>query len=119
MLVLFGTKRLWLYPPSDTPYIYPVRTVDSPSSKPGDITSTAGGSSRSIAPPFKRLDELAPEVQASFPLLQGVRPVEVLLEAGDALYLPAFWWHCVEGSAGRNMILSWWSRMHPSKEALA
>ena len=37
------------------------------------------------------------------------------LEAGDVLYLPQCWWHCVEGSVERNMILNYWLRIHPSK----
>jgi ribosomal protein L16 Arg81 hydroxylase len=38
---------------------------------------------------------------------------QVRLVAGDVLYLPACWWHCVEGSAERNMILNWWVDRHP------
>ena len=40
---------------------------------------------------------------------------QVRLVAGDVLYLPACWWHCVEGSAERNMILNWWMDLHPKK----
>lgn len=114
LLCLFGTKRLWLYPPSDTPNIYPVATGEN--AAPGVIFAR-GGSSRSCAPPFKRLDELDPKLREQFPLLGGVRPIEVNLRGGDALYLPACWWHCVEGSEERNMILSWWCKMHGDKRS--
>ena len=39
----------------------------------------------------------------------------MVLQAGDVLYLPALWWHCVEGSRDRNMILSYWFDIHPHK----
>ena len=39
-------------------------------------------------------------------------PVEVTLEAGDALYLPAGWWHYVRQS-GLTIALNWWYDMEP------
>lgn len=41
---------------------------------------------------------------------------KVHLKAGDLFYLPIFWWHAVQGSIGRNMILNWWCQQHPFKE---
>jgi len=100
LLCVCGTKRLWLYPPSDAPYLYP-----PPGKEP----------SRSAAPPFKLYHDLSPDLQASYPALVHARPLEVILRAGDLLYLPSCWWHCVEGSHERNMILNWWFQPHPSK----
>ena len=35
--------------------------------------------------------------------------ISVRLEAGDALYLPAYWWHHVKaGSVGRNLAVNFW-----------
>ena len=103
MLCLCGTKRLWLYPPKDTPYLSPAADRER--------------TSRADAPPFRRWHELPPELQATFRGLAYASPVEVHLQAGDALYLPACWWHCVEGSRDRNMILSYWYGLHPRKPA--
>ena len=92
--------RLWLYPPSDAAHLYPVAGKDG---------------SRSAAPPFQAPADLPPAVQETFAKVAHARPVEINLQAGDLLYLPACWWHCVEGSRERNMILNWWMHLHPSK----
>merc|ERR1712224_681497 len=102
LICLFGTKRFWLFPPQDALHLYPVQT----SSGGSDFT-------RSAAPPFMKFEDLTAELQAKYPLLEQARPIEVWLAAGDMLYLPSGWWHCVEGSEDRNMILNWWFDWHP------
>merc|ERR1719330_877710 len=110
MLCLCGSKRVWLYPPCDAPFLYPV----------GDgVMYPESDFSRSAAIPFRRFDDLPADLRARYPRLSRARPVEVSLRAGDVLYLPCCWWHCVEGSEGRNMILNWWFHVHPEKRALA
>ena len=99
LLCVYGSKRLWLYPPSDAPFLYPA----------------GKDASRSAAPPFQRYADLEPRVQGTFPQLVHASPIEANLVAGDVLYLPSCWWHCVEGSRERNMILNWWMSLHPKK----
>ena len=103
MLCVCGSKRLWLYPPSDTPYVYPAAQKER--------------TSRADVPPFCRVHELPHELRETFAAVAHASPVEVVLRAGDLLYLPAGWWHCVEGSTERNMILNWWYFVHPQKAA--
>ena len=131
---LSGKKRFWLYPPCDAAFLYP---------------SPASDGSRASAPPFQLHDELPPPVRGAFADVARTRgPVEVRLEAGDAFYLRKLrrgfelnaspfasrtllphvasplptavgWWHCVEGSVERNMILNFWMKVHPQKRELS
>ena len=102
IVCICGTKRLWLYPPSDARHLY-----------------CAGGArkepSRAAAPPFQRYSDLSPELRHTLAQVQHAKPLEVHLGPGDVLYLPACWWHCVEGSHERNMILNSWFEVHPRK----
>lgn len=102
LLCICGSKRLWLYPPSDARHLYPCNDF-----------------SRSAVLPFRWLEDYPDDTRDRFKDLAGSRPLEVRLFAGDMLYLPSCWWHCVEGSDERNMILNWWFAMHPDKKALA
>lgn len=110
MVCLCGRKRVWLYPPGDARFVYP-------------ISKDRGASmdfSRSSILPFRSFQELGSEDQARYPLLQrAAGPLEVFVEKGDLFYLPSAWWHCVEGSEDRNIILNWWFAMHPEKKQQA
>lgn len=46
--------------------------------------------------------------RARFPLFDPARRVRFELEAGDALYLPAYWWHQVQSHAEENLNLNFW-----------
>lgn len=74
-LQLLGRKRFYLYSPAATPWLYSYPL-------------------RSALPNFSRFDPEQPDYDR-FPLSREVRPLEVILEPGDALYLPSRWWHQV------------------------
>lgn len=101
MLCISGTKHIMLYPPGDARYLYPVNDF-----------------SRSAIVPFASFGELAPDLRQKFALVPKAKPFEFTIRAGDLFYLPACWWHCVEGSEERNMILNWWFNLHPEKKRL-
>ena len=56
---------------------------------------------------FSQLDPAAPDLQR-FPDFTHATPVHVELEAGDMLFLPAFWWHQVHHAAMRNIAVNFW-----------
>lgn len=49
--------------------------------------------------PWIPIDPLAPDL-ARYPRYALSRPLQVTLEAGDQLYLPAMWYHFVEQDVG-------------------
>ena len=50
------------------------------------------------------------EAAARFPAFAEAPYVDVTVERGDILYLPAFWWHDVQGGAERNITVNYWYR---------
>jgi hypothetical protein len=96
LLVAHGTKRLQLIPPGDFKYIYPFPSPKYHSS---------------AVPPFTDPANCPVE----WPFFAKAKPVEVTLEQGDMLYLPAYWYHCVQGGDGHNVVLAWWTEVHERK----
>merc|ERR1712194_303623 len=87
LAVLSGTKVFYLYPPTDADCLYVIRG-------PGFLNSAV--------PPFTDPDAMPAHLKESKPLYRHTRPVRVELVAGDMMYLPMFWWHCVTGCQSRN-----------------
>lgn len=73
MLVqIHGRKKVTIIPAFQVPYIYNDKHVYS-------------------AIDFTSID------QNKFPLMKNIRPIEVILNPGEAVFIPIGWWHCVEG----------------------
>jgi hypothetical protein len=87
---LRGRKHLTLFDPSHFLDLYP------------DLGSALSH--------ISRVDLLAPDY-ASFPALRATRSIEVLLEPGDLLYLPPYWWHLVR-SLDEAISINYWWRPH-------
>jgi len=64
-----GAKRVRLFSPADTPWLY------------------ANAERRSAVRDFDRVDG------ERFPLVARATAYEAVLEPGDALFLPSYWWH--------------------------
>jgi ribosomal protein L16 Arg81 hydroxylase len=65
-----GRKKVWLISPQQTPFMYNYTGV------------------------FSEVDFLKPDL-ARYPLYQHVRPLEFILEPGQAVFIPVGWWHAV------------------------
>jgi hypothetical protein len=95
MCVLAGAKRVTLFPPECLPFLYP------------------GPPDRGLRSPCSLVDLLALDLEA-YPLVREALPhaVSVVLEAGDVLHVPPYWWHHVE-SASLNLMLNFWQPTFP------
>lgn len=86
LAMVAGTKRLVLFAPDQTRHVYPIYDPD---------------------PLGSAVDLRAPDY-TRHPRLRQARYQEVVLEAGEALYLPLGWWHHV-ASSGLNIAVNvWW-----------
>ncbi|OKH43165.1 hypothetical protein NIES2101_31185 [Calothrix sp. HK-06] len=83
-----GQKRFLLYPPSNYLSFYPF------------LEDNRQTSTMSKVNPDKANME-------SFPNFPWQDKIEIILEAGDILYLPPFWWHHVT-SVSENISLTFW-----------
>lgn len=106
--LLFGQKRVVLYPPADSPRLYPYPvTAENPHYQ------------------SSRVDFGAPDLRR-FPKVSGAHPLEAVLEPGDAMFIPVHWWHAVYGKgAVMSTSLFWNARLrdyrfpHPGLRTLA
>jgi hypothetical protein len=86
---IVGHKRFYLYPPKDSPWLYSY-------------------SFRSGLPNFSRFDPERADYER-FPLARRVRPIEVVLQPGDFLYLPSRWWHQPRSLDLSMSVNFWWA----------
>lgn len=100
LLVVMGEKFMDIYPPCDAACMH----------------TTVKKFLNSLVPPFVDPAYVPKDVDKNWSCYKHARPQRVHLKAGDLFYLPIFWWHAVQGSIGRNMILNWWCQQHPYKE---
>ncbi|MFN6513531.1 MAG: cupin-like domain-containing protein [Nostoc sp. CreGUA01] len=83
-----GRKRILLYPPSDYLSFYP----------PLDSTSGVGFNSK-VNPDTSDLE--------LFPKFPRQDKIEIILQPGEILYIPPFWWHHLT-AVDENISLSFW-----------
>jgi hypothetical protein len=94
LVQLEGVKELVIVPPTHGLFVYA-----------GGWSEEAG---RQLAPHYSPVDFHDPD-RRRHPKFFRCEAISVQLEAGDALYLPAYWWHHVRaGSAGRNLAVNFW-----------
>lgn len=94
LVQLEGAKDIVLVPPAEGLLVYP-----------GGWSPEAR---RRLPNHYSPVDFHAPD-RDRHPKFQQANPVTVRLVAGDALYLPSFWWHHVRaGGPGRNLAVNFW-----------
>lgn len=95
--MVHGRKRFILYSPSDTANLYPM-----PWFSPGYNFSSVD---------HRSIEMISRE---KYPLYAKARPIEVVLEAGDLLYIPNFWWHVVHGDDPCILVTYFWGSKAPA-----
>lgn len=92
-LVVAGRRRFTLFPPEQVGNLYI-----------GPLDHTMAGQPASMvpidAPDLARFPRFADAMAAAF---------TVELEPGDAIYVPALWWHHVEALGSFNMLVNYWA----------
>ncbi len=90
--VVSGRRRFTLFPPDQTPNLYP-----------GPFEHTLSGPPVSMV----RMDD--PDLEAH-PRFAEAREQALVTELapGDALYIPYFWWHHVESLDAFNVLVNFW-----------
>eukprot|EP00892_Ulva_mutabilis_P009038 jgi/Ulvmu1/6506/UM003_0139.1 len=83
-----GCKYIQIYPPEDTPFMYPHEA--------GLTTNSS------------RVDARDPDT-ANFPLFARTRGYQCIIRPGEALYLPPGWWHYVESLTPSVSVSFWWA----------
>jgi hypothetical protein len=93
-----GRRRFTLFPPEQMENLYV---------GPWDVTPAGQ--------PVSLVDLRNPDLER-FPRFAEARNTarEVVLEPGDALFIPSMWWHHVEGLEDLNLLLNYWWRKTPA-----
>ncbi|ORY91719.1 cupin-like domain-domain-containing protein [Leucosporidium creatinivorum] len=98
-LVIRGSKTFTLLPPAEFyclhEQIYPHATYNFTPPSTFSITSTTP----SLTLPWIPVDPHSPDL-ARYPRFAHARPIELTLQKGDMLYLPALWFHRVAQDVG-------------------
>jgi len=93
-----GEKRVWLYPPECTPYLYPEEECSE--NEQGTVFSMTSGVSlnngEQLLPSQFSDPELEQLFSQHFPKIAHAVPQTLTLKAGDALFIPNGYWHAVE-----------------------
>ena len=90
--VVAGARQFTLFPPDQIKNLYV-----------GPILNAPGGV------PISMVDLKAPDLR-HFPRFAQALEVaqQAVLEPGDAIYIPALWWHAVESLQSFNLLVNYW-----------
>lgn len=89
--VIAGRRRFLLFPPEQVANLY-IGPIDKP-----------------FPPPLSLVDPLAPDFDRFPKFRLAWRAARVAnLEAGDAIFMPKYWWHHVTSLAPYNVLVNYW-----------
>lgn len=97
LAMIRGRKRITMYEPSQLPFLY-----HSPMEGPNSTY------------PYSLVDVEKPDL-VRFPQFARATPIEIVLNKGEMLFLPAFWWHHVV-SEGENVAVNFWWQLMTGQE---
>jgi len=83
-----GSKRFIIFAPEDSDFLYPY-----------DVTMSM--------PHISHVDAANPDL-LRHPRAAHATPIELTINAGELLFLPAFWWHQVESMLPSISVNFWW-----------
>ena len=90
--VVAGRRTFTLFPPAQLPNLYC-----------GPLDRTIAG------PPTSMVDPAAPDYQRYPRFAQAAKHARTaVLEPGDAIFIPATWWHAVDAADGFNLLVNYW-----------
>lgn len=100
---VFGKKKIIFFSPDQTQNMYPVKAFNN--YQPCEITDVCNVNTE------------------KFPRFKEAKNIEVVLNPGDLLILPAFWYHCVYAienvfSVGSGLKWSYWENINSSGEVV-
>jgi hypothetical protein len=93
-----GRRSFTIFPPNQIANLYP-----------GPMDPTPGGQAISLVdfanPDFTRFPRFRTAIEAGY---------SAVLEPGDAIFIPAMWWHHVEGLSPFNTLVNYWWGTSPA-----
>ena len=96
-----GRKKFTLYSPKDSKYLYPRQLLKSGLSW-WDETEAVFCSEIPFENGVENID------RKRFPLYERATPIEVELQAGEALYIPSHWWHFTTAVEPCVLMVEFW-----------
>ncbi len=125
--VVRGSKRYFLFPPSASQHLYPVRQPFGGFYSEAPAAALIPGSSEAASfPDVRKVSFAGVHVCSALGVTSRCGALQVLMltwycrgvtqatmfeitvHAGDALYLPTCWWHAVTGGKGPNISFIHW-----------
>lgn len=96
--VVSGTRRFTLFPPDQVDNLYP-----------GPVDTTVAGQPTSL------VDLADPDLERFPKFAEALKHAQSAeLQPGDAIYIPALWWHGVQSTGPFNVLVNYWWQDTPS-----